>query len=162
MKSASINGYNVGLDKPFNTGALISNTIFTLILQGEAETKELKIEIIVKPEIRTEMISVRPWHLGSLDKLYKDDNKWYSNFDLTQRQKEDSYYFYKDGDLKVFHTDGTSAGSAKWKWLGPDSIEIGDQKYTYIMTDTSLVLYHEVGENKLRDVYWREKAPEIK
>jgi hypothetical protein len=154
VKSATINGKVIDVNIPY-TEVLKSDAVLLMVLQGETVSKEIKIEITVKPEARMLMISDRPWHISSIDKLYEVDNNWYTFIPLTQKEKEANSYFYKDGKTVALYKDGTQFASCLWKWIGIDSIQIGDQKYTYTMTDTSLILYQDRGLNKYRHTYWR-------
>jgi hypothetical protein len=154
VKSATINGKVIDVNIPY-TEVLKSDAVLLMVLQGETVSKEIKIAITVKPEARMLMISDRPWHISSIDQLYEVDNNWYTFFHLTQKEKESNYYFYKDLTLVELYKDGTQVASCLWKWIGLDSIQIGDQNYTYTMTDTNLDLYQVLGNKKIRDRYWR-------
>jgi len=73
--------------------------------------------------------------------VYDKNNKVIFDSDLSEAQKTNKIYFYKDGSSKGFSSNGTQIGVGSWSWGPNPNVFIMDkQVFNYILNDKYLIL----------------------
>lgn len=109
-------------------------------------------ELVIVPTRTDTLCSSKKWFIKSLDVW--EDNKWKEDFILPDERKKEYSIFYPNEKLEGFRADGTSKGFIIWKWVGVNGFILGDQSYTYLLTDKEFALFYEKEGKKFRNIYW--------
>lgn len=128
---------------------LTSTTTINIIAFGKGGTftsEAVTVTVLPAPVIptvipnRTDSLYSMVW---SLDSSGVRDNKGNIIFsdNLTTNQKTNKYYFYKDGKAEGYDKNGTMISNCTWEWTGKNTIRMGDQYYTYVLSGSRFNIY---------------------
>ncbi len=109
--------------------------------------KDIKNNILVKPAfvetlnlLISNVLNNSPWKLKSMN-IYKDDGTFLFSFPLLQEDKEiKRYFYYPQGEVKMYYPDGSLYWSSTWSISG-NNFRLGGGDMTIIELTASRLVF---------------------
>jgi hypothetical protein len=143
LASLKVNGVNrseltVGSTPLTN---LVEDTTFNFSAVGlDGSTLNQTAEVKVAEPTRTDTLCGNYWTMIEWKFYYEGT---YGFAALTDDDKAERIYFYKDGTGVVINKDEKVVGNGYWSWVGQDSIKTGTKIHRYQLSKDTFTLYKD-------------------
>ncbi|NCU28486.1 MAG: hypothetical protein EOM85_02335 [Candidatus Moranbacteria bacterium] len=100
----------------------------------------IKMDVVFVETYNLIISAIIPWKLKAMD-IYRENGDFYFSFPLSPEDKEiKRYFYYPQGEVKMYYSDGSLYWSATWSISG-NKFKLGDGDMTIIELTASRLVF---------------------